>query len=693
MSESHSPGQSSGTRTQVIWIVFLSLATYAFGLSVRLMEVPLWFEGEAYKVGDAFLLATADAYYWLAGAEGLISTARSGRTAIPEIVDFLARTTDISHNLIAFWLPVILAPLVAIPACVLAVRWRLPEGALIAGLLAAAAPGYLFRTRLGFLDDDMLLVLFPCVLVAGIVVWLDVLCRKAWLATGQRNAGNGSEHLPSGRIFWGALLLGGWTRVALWYYPKGTVLILSICLIAFVLALVLAKPGYRIGLLLGFFLLFATAIAEGVLFWAVAFLTMWALFFRGRKNFSPAFLAWASLPAALLVSHLSLYIWSIWEKNFKWLSRTLDRRSNFSGFDPGSLVKAIFGQQPGTETPLTIQQQLLGNVSELQLLSPWETMNLLAGHPVFFILGLVGIIYLIWKRPLALLLLPLVGIALIAFQLGARYTVFSAIASGLGASCGLALLLRKYLHSSWMRWVIMMLISIACGWLIWPSTEQVKPTPAIHRETALALRELDKIAAKNAMIWIHWDLAYAAQYYSRRKAYAAIGSAKQLLRIAPPLATDNPGAIKKMIRKRIKKKEVYLVVDFFTLRHAESVLKAGTWNSKKKKSAKQGLSKMMDGAFPINIALGILGDPDLQTIELKSLDVLAKGDNIRYEWFRSDGNHLILNQEANRAMLMDQTVYDTMATQLQVQNPSSFQPFLQIAVDDSPWVRIFRVAK
>jgi len=653
----------------------------------------MWLEGDAYRIGDAFLLATPDAYYWLAGAEGIISTARSGRTAIPEIVNVLAQFLNIPHALVAFWLPVILAPLTAIPACMLAVRWRFPAAGLIAGLLAVAAPGYLYRTRLGFLDDDMLLVLFPCMLIAGLVVWLGPMCRETWLGRGADPVCEDPYRLPVVRIFLGGLFLGGWTRTALWYYPKATVLLLVICLIGFVLAMVLGKSGQRIALFSGFVVLFATAMAGGMLLGTIILLTFWVLSVRGRRSFSSALLAWVSLPAALLISHLAVHLWSVWGKSFSWLTRVLERRSGFSGFDPLSIAKGIFVQPDTAESALTIQQRLLGNVSELQFLTPWETMHFLSGHAVFWAAGLVGLLLLIWKRPMALLLVPLAGIGLLSFQLGARYTVFSGMAWGLGLGCAASLVSQTFVRNRHLRWGVILFILALIFWPLVKSSAQAKPDPVIRQQTALALKEIDTLARKDSWVWIYWDLAYAAQYYSRRNVYAARGSAKQSLLISRPYAMNSPVNAKKHMLRKVKNKNVYLVIDFFMLSKIETILKAGTWDRKKKISRKTGKSTMLDGAFPVNMFTGVLVDHDGHTVELKSMDVLELGFVNSYNWPRKEGSHLVLNTIENRAVIMDSALYETMIVQLFIDQFDRFSETFELVVDYLPAVKVFRVTR
>ncbi|MDL2280180.1 hypothetical protein LJC15_05950, partial [Desulfovibrio sp. OttesenSCG-928-G11] len=52
-----------------LWSLFCLLMAFGLALAVRLLELPFW-ENPAYSLNGEHLLATHDAYHWVAGAEG-----------------------------------------------------------------------------------------------------------------------------------------------------------------------------------------------------------------------------------------------------------------------------------------------------------------------------------------------------------------------------------------------------------------------------------------------------------------------------------------------------------------------------------------------------------------------------------------------------------------------------------------------
>jgi dolichyl-diphosphooligosaccharide--protein glycosyltransferase len=143
-------------------------------VSIRLTEFPLW-QNDSLMVNGEHLMATHDAYTWLAGAKGV------GNFVDEVFTDILAFTASIggaSLSAIGFWSPILFVPLLAIPICLLARFLGLTEGALVFGILASSGVGYLVRTRLGFADTDVISLLFPVSMTCALVVWIEAMISK-----------------------------------------------------------------------------------------------------------------------------------------------------------------------------------------------------------------------------------------------------------------------------------------------------------------------------------------------------------------------------------------------------------------------------------------------------------------------------------------------------------------------------------
>ena len=147
--------------------LFVALAACAaalmVGVGLRLYEIPLW-SADRFFVGSERLVATHDAYAWMAGAKG---TSRYALEPLSELLAFLHAATGVALGNLGFWLPVILAPLVALPVAIQAWRLGRPEAGAVAGAMAAGSFGFLLRTRVGYLDTDVLtLFLAACAAAA-----------------------------------------------------------------------------------------------------------------------------------------------------------------------------------------------------------------------------------------------------------------------------------------------------------------------------------------------------------------------------------------------------------------------------------------------------------------------------------------------------------------------------------------------
>lgn len=112
---------------------------------IRLLDLRAWQSPEFWAYGER-LATNADSYGWYAGAERINHLSNQ---FLAGLLRCLHDSTGWNIGEIGFWLPAFVASLSAIPLCLLAVGWGVPEGALLTGVLGGAAVPYLIRTRLG----------------------------------------------------------------------------------------------------------------------------------------------------------------------------------------------------------------------------------------------------------------------------------------------------------------------------------------------------------------------------------------------------------------------------------------------------------------------------------------------------------------------------------------------------------------
>ncbi len=160
------------------WSVPVVCLLFAFGLTVmaRLLELPYW-ENPAYKLGDEFLLATHDAYHWIAGAEGFEFGAGH---PMSELVRLVATTLDYSVANAGFWMPPFLGGLLAVAVFLWGWGLGYPYAGLCAGVLTSLSPGFFARTLLGFYDTDLVVLLFTVLLGLVPALWLTPWLTSPW---------------------------------------------------------------------------------------------------------------------------------------------------------------------------------------------------------------------------------------------------------------------------------------------------------------------------------------------------------------------------------------------------------------------------------------------------------------------------------------------------------------------------------
>ena len=108
----------------LIW----ALVTVGLAFILRLLEWPCW-QNPEYRLGSEWLLATNDAYHWVAGAEGI---GLAVGHPMAEMLQGMASLLGTYPAAVAFWFPMILSTLVALIVFV----WVWALGSMEAGVAA-----------------------------------------------------------------------------------------------------------------------------------------------------------------------------------------------------------------------------------------------------------------------------------------------------------------------------------------------------------------------------------------------------------------------------------------------------------------------------------------------------------------------------------------------------------------------------
>ena len=152
----------------------LMLFSCVFAVGARLLELPYW-DNPEYRLGEEYLLATHDAYHWIAGAAGFEFGAGH---PMSELVRIVSELTGLAPANAGFWMPPFLGGLLAVAVFLWAAFLGFPFAGACAGVLSSLAPSFFARTMLGFYDTDLVILLFAVLLGLVPALWLH-----PWLAT------------------------------------------------------------------------------------------------------------------------------------------------------------------------------------------------------------------------------------------------------------------------------------------------------------------------------------------------------------------------------------------------------------------------------------------------------------------------------------------------------------------------------
>lgn len=411
-----------------LWGLLLGLLTYAVSFRLRMLEWPSWQEVE-FRLGNEMLLATHDAYHWVAGAEGFEFGAGH---PMSELLRVLALLTGSEPAAVAFWLPPIMASLVALLVFLWAWSMGSMEAGVCAGILASLSPGFLARTLLGYSDTDLITLFLPLLISLIPACWAMRYLRHP-LPLSFRTALPPAPVLPHPRVptaggliapFWtGALacsgLLNWWAQE--WHSLFPYLIRYNVGLLIASALLLSRREERPAALLAALIMAFPALFGPSGLALAAA-----ALFLRpdraaaeqsassaARLLLQPVFLAASGVLIA--VSVLDVEIFSTLLHHIQgYLKRSGDPAVTAVVADP--LIYPSVAQS-------IIEIQDLSLPEMLVYFHPWQPVALI---------GVIGFVAVLCTEIGALFLLPLVGLALLSTHMGGRMVMFGAPIAALG---------------------------------------------------------------------------------------------------------------------------------------------------------------------------------------------------------------------------------------------------------------------
>lgn len=705
-------------------VVSIVLA-WAMSLGIRLVELEAY-NDPALFVDGARILATHDGYAFLAGVHGASRFAMDGLTSFISILHSL---TGLSLETIGFWLCPIMAAFAGLPACFVAARMGRAEAGAIAGLTSATCFGFLLRTRLGYLDNDLLTLFLAIGTASAFLLWLWPQCREQWLPEKNGEAGKFPLHLALA----GAVGVGCFIRFYVWFYPSGGPIILTISPLGAVLGLLLARKGNRTGVIMGLTL----AVACLQFGWPAILASVGLVYFAFKRPDALRANQVGAVAAGIVLVGLSIVYVLPYTAHIKSLFMTY--------LAPQQVEVGSSLAQQGVSLPSAV-----ASVREAAKVSFSGLAVLMAGHWTLFILGAVGFIYAMVRRPLLALFLPLVGLGLAGAWLGTRFTMYGGVVFGLGAGVLVADMLRLFTQRRALLWAGQAALLCVFGYFFFIPTQSIRPQPVLSAEYALALKDAKKVAGEKAIFWLWWDQGYAAQYFAGRDTFGDGGrhsgewlystglvhsstsakQASQLMRyfgsqwleqyamdrdagnepfpkgalefrsVSPMAALDAIGPekatafIESLRTETLELKsavpEQYFVVAWDNFRWMNWISYYGNWNLMTGNSTK-GRKKIVHGGR-IDERRGIIMNAAGQRAKISELLMVGRDGKVRNRsWMRFDAPYCIANQITGEMFVLESRQFNSMMVQLLLGDPEEFSSYFTLVLDRGPWARVYKV--
>lgn len=731
--------------------LFWGLLTLGLAFGLRMMEWPCW-QNPEYRLGSEWLLATHDAYHWVAAAEGF---GLGVGHPMAEMLRLMAQTLHTYPAAVAFWFPAVLASLVAV--IVFAWVWALGsmEAGVAAGLITSLAPGFLARTLLGYYDTDLVTLFFPLLMTLAPACWAmrymllpRMILRRLALGSGLKAAqrlwgerGADEAHLErlGNPLRWQWVLLLGASGVISWwtqewhsvfpYLIRYNVVLLAL------MALVMAPRGRRGILLLGG-LAYALPTLGGPAGFGFSLILLLAgsKAGRGLRHLlcRPLVLVLLWLGAAVLLVQGEILTTLINHAN-AYLKHSGDVRSTGEGM---SLVYPSVAQS-------IIEVQDLSFAALFPYFHPWMEAA---------VVGLAGFVLVLFRRPGALFLLPLAALGLLSTKLGGRMVMFGAPVVAVGLTLPLYWLLQRLLRADLRGAVAGAATScILLALLVAPFSDMIQAIsqgPIINRRHAEALTRARTMTPEDAKLWLWWDWGYAAHHFARRSTIAdgAQHAGPSLYLPAAVFATDNARFARQLIRYTAKmgnepgnvfegldgraaqalmdklrssetplveaKGRLFVVVSFEMLRLGFWISNFGNWNFVTRQGEGGALS-IVPQALAYRLDTGeVRLEGSTSTIYPSSISVFEETGvtrrNYVQEWFDAHPKatpeeqkeflsgrrnvNFLFNRVTDEKLAVDQGLYNSLMVQLLVGDPQDprFSPYFKL-VYDNVFARIYEV--
>lgn len=447
-------------------LLYISIA-FLFSFLVRFIWFFQFNGVEDLKFNDTLMLTTNDAYYWAEGARDFLNGFHQENDLSPIyhapsiIIAIFAKILPISLEATFLFLPAFLSSLIVVPIILIAKNLKNLEMGFIAALLASIGVSYYNRTMLGYLDTDMLNILFPLLLLWSVIYAIRT---------------NENRYL---------LILAIEIIAYRWWYPQSYSLEFSFFALIVFYTLVFDRKNIYNFKLLSIVLLAMMGAHEIVRVIIVS--GLYYVFTKERYNRYIYKIFALSIVAFLVFGGLNPIIAQL--KGYVFRDELL-KSDEGMGLHFFSVMQTV---KEAKQIPFDI------------------FATRISGHPVTFSFAFLGYLYLLYRHRIMLFSLPIVGLGFLAYSGGLRFTMYAVPI----LAFGMAFLISEF-SKLLPRLRVFALISLS-ALALYPNLEHIynyRVPTVFNKNEVDILDKLKSIADREDYVIGWWDYGYPLRYYS-----------------------------------------------------------------------------------------------------------------------------------------------------------------------------------
>ena len=684
-------------------IVLICAVAYGLVTAVRLAEAARW-DRSSLKVDGEYLLASNDAYAWVAGAEGYLPA--MARSPLAVSLRILSEWTGASPAWLAFWLPPFLAGLVVVPVAAWAYHLDAAMMGLPAAVLTGLAPVFYTRSRLGFFDTDWATMFFPLCLGLLVAEWI----RASWPARGGApSAQPESRRLLTVSVIIILILLVGQS----WHPFIGVYAAFALGVASCYAIWFLRGPGRATAWLA--LLAFALSLTGG---WAGALvgLTLLASSVWHPDVFQGRWLPWLSVGVvmALLVG-----------RGFSLMESYLP---GVVGHYLGPYLPSA--QAASSSTSIHYPSVSL-SVKEMQQVRLIDVFGGLAFFNWLGLFGGLGFLLLLGCRPETILMLPLYLLGISSAWTGARFAMFAAAPTQLGLLVPIGWLLSRGwgpVRSWHFGTVVPGVLTAAIIPLVVFNYQHLPVDTVLAKPQAEALTALSAQTEGDGMVWTWWDYGYATNHFARLESLAdgSRNSGQYLFALGVALGSDQLASSANLMRfsastagapwdiwntwsdEELAKwlegqgaaeswggsgTAQYLVTSWEAVKLLPWIQTYASWDFERQTGSR---SSAVQFGFPgtLDLGSGVLQARDGGILEAVSVDLLSAQGSQHFDYARhAGGPHVLVNEESAEVLLLDDVAYGSTLVRLLIRPLDAPLPegTFRLVVARDPGARVYRL--